>query len=587
MQNRQSPLYELVPKGFYENLEYRKRILLTCATDEKAQEDYWVASKRDILFYVNTFCWTHDPKNHPECPIIPFITYEYQDEALLALVYAIQNGEDRLIEKSREMGATWLSAAVFEWFWHFYDDLNFLIGSRKQEYVDGDARSVFWKIDFLLKRQPGWLKPPVVRGKNRIQNHLTNVENGSCIDGEATVEDFGRGDRRTAIFLDEFASVADGHAILSATRDTTNSRIFNSTPKGTANAFYEMRQSLINNGLEDWILRFHWTAHPVKAIGLYYVDGKARSPWYDKECKRCVHPAEIAQELDINYHGADFQFFDEDTLTKIISNDCRPPYYEGEISYDQDELTFLDFTERAQGLCKIWTHMDANKEPRRDHQYVAGADVAVGTGGAHSSNSTLVLYDATTCEKVFEYANNRISPYEFARFAIVVCRWFGGARLIWEANGAGRDFGNNVIKFGYTNYYFRRNEDSISKKSSDIPGWWSSVESKKLLLGQYKNALGTGEILNRSEEAIKECRHYVFLLSRDGAVEHSKAAAKGMDPTAHGANHGDRVIADALAWHIMQKPVEKKPEPVAMPGSFMYRRKERVAAKRKESGWLR
>ncbi len=60
-----------------------------------------------------------------------------------------------------------------------------------------------------------------------------NADNGSVIDGESTTGDAGRGDRRTAMFIDEYAAfdVTDGYRVLLASRDTTNCRGFNSTPE--------------------------------------------------------------------------------------------------------------------------------------------------------------------------------------------------------------------------------------------------------------------------------------------------------------------------------------------------------------------
>ena len=76
----------------------------------------------------------------------------------------------------------------------------------------------------------------------RTKLRLTNESNGSTIDGESTTGDVARGDRRTAIGLDEFAAfdVDAGYRALASTRDATNSRIFNSTPAGSGNAFYDM-----------------------------------------------------------------------------------------------------------------------------------------------------------------------------------------------------------------------------------------------------------------------------------------------------------------------------------------------------------
>lgn len=71
------------------------------------------------------------------------------------------------IEKSRDMGASWMMCLVSTWFFLFHDHFSALMLSRKEEYVDkkGDNKTLFAKIDFLLKWMPTWLLPPITRTK--------------------------------------------------------------------------------------------------------------------------------------------------------------------------------------------------------------------------------------------------------------------------------------------------------------------------------------------------------------------------------------------------------------------------------------
>ncbi|MCK5604749.1 hypothetical protein KAR91_22860, partial [Candidatus Pacearchaeota archaeon] len=297
----ETPYYSLVPKEFYANLAFRRKMIELGASSFEAAKELWIMCKRDPLFYINTFVFTYDPRRQPSA--LPFITYEYQDEAILELNEAVGN-YDLFIEKSRDMGASWLCLFVPQYRFQFHDLQSFLMVSRKEDLVDKteDPDCLFWKVDFIHENQPAWLRPRV----NRNKLHIYNLDNGSTIDGSSTTGDVGRGGRRTAILLDEFASVDDGYAVLAATRDTTTCRLFNSTPKGTGNAFYDMKMTDIRK------LRMHWSQHPIKAEGLYtskdgqliiiddrhnhaegyefILDGKLRSPWYDVQCKRAAHP---------------------------------------------------------------------------------------------------------------------------------------------------------------------------------------------------------------------------------------------------------------------------------------------------------
>ncbi|HYE77714.1 MAG TPA: hypothetical protein VEI97_06995, partial [bacterium] len=377
--------YSRVPKGFQENLEFRRSLVEQGTASPAAARAIRRACRDDLLFYVNAFCWTYDPRREPSA--LPFITWPFQDEALTVLD-ACLGRQDVLIEKSRDMGASWLCLLVFEWRWHFRDLQSFLLGSRKEELVDKteDPKSLFWKIDFLLKNQPAWLLPRFARQKL----HLHNEDTGSTIDGESTNADFGRGDRRTAILLDEFAAVENGHQILAATADTSPCRVFNSTPKGTSNAFYDQA---CKPGVRK--LRLHWPRHPEKARGLYHdAAGKPRSPWYDAECAR-RHPMEVAQELDIDYLGSDYQFFDGPQLAQASERDARPPYRVGHLDADADSRQPLGFRDDPAGPLQLWALPDLHDRMPADRDYVIGVDVSAGTG---ASNSVAAVLDRRTGE---------------------------------------------------------------------------------------------------------------------------------------------------------------------------------------------
>lgn len=567
------PYYDLVPKDYLANLAFREQMVREGGADRDAAEEIWIMCKRDILFYVNTFVWTYDPRT--EAAAEPFITYPFQDEALLEILDAFGK-RDLLIEKSRDMGASWICLTAMEHQWHFEDLQSFLMVSRKEGLVDspGDSKSLFWKVDFILDNQPMWLLPRI----NRTKLHLGNADNGSVIDGESTTGDVARGDRRRAILLDEFAYVDNGHRVLSATADATPCRLLNSTPNGgTGNAFYDMRQ------LGTKRLTFHWTRHPEKAKGLYYDDDNLpRSPWYDEETKRRPSKREIAQELDIDYEGATERFFDQDILDKHRNEHVRPPYRVGELVYDIETAKPIAFEDLNEGLLKLWVNLDNRNRPPSDRRYVMGADIATGTRGASGrggSNSVLSVWDTKTHEKVAEYAVAAKQPHEMAKYAVALCWFFTGenglgAHLIWEANGPGGLFGDSVLNLGYRNIYYRRREESVDKKTSTVPGFWTLPQTKMTLLGEYRRALGLSECINRSQLAIEECQDYIYL--PNGGVGH-RGAEESDEATQATANHGDRVIADALGWKMTREfsPDPGTGEPQILPGSLAWRRMER------------
>lgn len=605
-----TPFIRYVPTAISANLRWRARIHKRIIDDPLFASVVWDACAVDPLFYISGFGYTYDPRQEPFAKL-PFILWPIQQWGLLEILDAIGK-HDLLIDKSRDMGVTWVCCLAYEWCWKFRRGQSFLMGSRVEDYVDkaDNPKSLFWKIDFFQRNLPPWLMPPGFSyTEHRRKMHLLNPVNGNVIDGESTTKNFGRGDRRTGIFCDEFAAIEEGNAVLASTRDVTRSRLFNSTPQGINNAHYDLHQTDIK------VLRFHWTDHPGKSKGLYrtaddgsllildkagypedyqpILDGKIRSPRYDEECKR-ASPREMAQEWEIDYLGSGQQFFLAGAVQESIRKFARPPMLIGDLEYDSVTAEPIGFREDLQGRLRLWFLLDKDGNPPRDHKKVVGCDVAAGTG---ASNSAGCGYDAVTNEKLLEYVNPYIRPEEFAKQMIAIARWLGveeeiinahgervktltGAYLVWESNGPGRQFGSRVMDLRYGNIYYRKREEAIGKKVSQIPGWAATKETKLTLLGDYRAAVEKGQCVNRSKEALEECLEYIF--DPQGGVSHSREG-NAEDPSGAKANHGDRVTADALAWRGMseRKSKPKLPKPEVPIGSLAWRIEQRKATKLK------
>ena len=111
--------------------------------------------------------------------------------------------------------------------------------------------------------------------------------------------------------------------------------------------------------------------------------------------------------------------------------------------------------------------------------------------------------------------------------------------------------------------------------STLIPGWAPTKESKLLLLGNYRDAIESESCVNRSKIALEETLEYVY--GANGGVEHSRSKNK-TDPSGAGASHGDRVIADALAWKCVDsrfKGKEEEKPPDAPYGSLQWRKEQK------------
>lgn len=582
------PYYNLVPKEQSANLLWRKKIINRAAGDREMQQDLWVMCARDVLFYINTFCWIFEPRTRA---VLPFITFPFQDDAILEICDCIGK-RDLVVVKSRDMGASWMCITAMEWTWHFHSFASFLWMSRKKSlvYNPGDPKALFTKFAFLHQHQPGWLLPST----HQKELHSLNIDNNSVIDGETTAEFSGVSDRRLAVFKDEFSKMDNQATIFRGMRDVTNCRICLFTPEGSGNVAYDISRGDSSENFQQ--MRLWWPIHPNKNRGLYVAgradvrvlnpespppdgykfirDGKTRSPWYDAECARARHSSDIAQELDMDFIGSASTYFEPSLIDKCVGSMVEPPRYTGALEYTVDPIQPTRFSSMAKGRLDLWCPLQQGR-PTYDHRYAIGADISSGTG---ASNSCLVVSDITTQEQVAEYTDPHIRPEELAELAVALAMWFHDAsgdpaHMIWEAPGPGRNFEARILDLGFRNFYHRRDERSlVRRRKSNIPGWWPTKDEKQRLFGDFKAALHEDSFQVRSKHQLEECRHFIYTNTR--WILHTRES-NSHDPSGAGEQHGDRPTAGALCYKIAKEKAAPPGEgPVTIPvGCFAWRRK--------------
>lgn len=257
------------------SVEARKNIFYLCQQPDSPAEG--------CIFFIENFGWTYNPKM--SLKHFPFILFEFQKRAIRALVEHIDMGRDIFIEKSREMGVSWIVFCyVALWYWLFREGSNGLLGSYKEKLVDDRTiDSLFGKVDYAISNMPKWMMPNgYVSKKHRTKLKLANPDNGNVITGDTMNPNFGRGSRKTYVAFDELAFWDYAKDAWESAGDATNCRIANSTPNG-----YDYYAMLRESGID--IITLHWREHPLKD-----------NQWYAYECKRRTEE-EIAQELDISY----------------------------------------------------------------------------------------------------------------------------------------------------------------------------------------------------------------------------------------------------------------------------------------------
>ena len=236
---------------------------------------------------------------------VPFVFFEKQGEFIDFLEELRISQQSGLVEKARDMGATWLACGYSIASWLFINDDAIGWGSRKQELVDkiGDASSIFEKLRMLVRRLPNVFKPEGLDERK----HLTfmkciNPANGATIIGE-TGDNIGRGGRTGIYFKDESAHYERPEKIQAALDDNTNVQVDISSVNGLGNVFYNKRDAgivwqpgeKIAPGYTRVFL-IDWRDHPAKT-----------QAWYDERRAKNMREGTMhlfAQEVDRDYSAA-------------------------------------------------------------------------------------------------------------------------------------------------------------------------------------------------------------------------------------------------------------------------------------------
>ena len=191
--------------------------------------------KDDPVFWFNNFCYTFDPRL--EESTIPFNLYPVQEWFIRVLRRCIDTQRDFGIEKSRDMGVSWMVILLFQWYWLFQPGCTFHVGSITMPDVDNGLvdpdNTLFGKFRFNYELLPTWMKPKMSYKFLTLQN----MENGSNLTGQAPTMTFSRGKRKKAIFFDELPHWQNADAAYQSASQTTNCRIINGTPNGKFNKY--------------------------------------------------------------------------------------------------------------------------------------------------------------------------------------------------------------------------------------------------------------------------------------------------------------------------------------------------------------
>jgi len=243
--------------------------------------------REHVADFISEWGVTIDPrnvaKNRPA--YLPFVLLPKQRELVDWIVERWRKNESGIVEKSRDVGASWVAMAVAVSICLLHENVMVGVGSAKEDKLDrtGDPDTLFYKARTFIENLPAEFRGGWNAGQHSMYMRLQFLATGSSITGEAG-NNIGRGGRKSFFILDESAHIEHPDAVDASLIATTDCRIDISSVNGMANSF---------------ALRRHSGKFPVFTFH-YRDDLRKTQEWIDAK-RLASDPVIWASEYDLNY----------------------------------------------------------------------------------------------------------------------------------------------------------------------------------------------------------------------------------------------------------------------------------------------
>ena len=291
---------------YYESQEYLNKLRNRLTNLKKMTEDQFYREKMMVDVYpvepirfIEDFCFVKFTEfgGHPK----PFFMFPYQKDIITTLQedYLTNTEVDRLIDKPRGMGLTWLLTVNFLHSWLFRPNWSALILSRTESEVDDGTQtpdaSIFGKMRWELSMLPRWMMPEGFKpkdGKGTATDsslRMINPQMETIIAGSSTNSNAGRSRRYSQIMVDECFYIENFTKVNRALNSVARHKIYVSTTVESKSAkdFKEMCEA------RGTYTSLTWKDHPFK-------DEK----WYEElhEKARLLDDPDLLREAEVNYN---------------------------------------------------------------------------------------------------------------------------------------------------------------------------------------------------------------------------------------------------------------------------------------------
>lgn len=503
-------------------------------------------------FYIEHILKIQDKRNN----LVPLIFNqaqqklyaEYQRQKSLGMPIRI------IILKARQMGFSTAVSALFYQSSATHENMNSAIIAHKNEA----STNILEKMKLFYEESPEVFKPlrRACNAKMILFENPTNNENlrklepglrSKIIIESAVNKNALRSATVHNLHLSELAfwpypEETMTSALQAVPHEKDTAVIIESTANGVGGVFYDEWVRAVEGNSEFTPLFFAWFDHgeyrmPVPPDFELTEEEAALKEKYDLSDEQlswrrwCISAncggdiEKFHQEYPSEWHEAFLAsgrpVFDINALDLAIRQAPKPKKI-GRVIQDEHEIRFRS---EYKGYLSIW------EEPKRNIPYVIGADPS--SGDRDGDPAAMSVFRKDTLQQVAEWWGY-MPPDLLGKEAVILAKYYNDAFLIPEANNHGVSFIDSVKRMHYRNIFRRRTSPEARKEgNTDKYGWWTSEQSKKLLINTFAKFIRENATKIKSKKALNECVTYV----RDDKDRTN--AQQGC--------HDDLVMANALA----------------------------------------
>jgi len=433
-----------------------------------------IKSGKDPVYFINNYAKI----SHPVRGLIPFKTYDYQDD----LIRDFNDYRFNIILKARQLGISTITAAYIVWMMLFHRDKNILIMATKFS----TAANLVKKVKAIIRNVPPWLQIAKVSIDNRASFEL---DNGSQIKASSTSFDAGRSEALSLLVVDEAAHVDGLDELwtgLYPTLSTGGRCISLSTPNGVGNWFHQTYIDAEENKNDFHNIKLLWDVHPERD-----------QAWFENETKN-MSSRQIAQELECNFNTSGETVINPADLKHLSNLIAEPKYRTG---FDRNFW--------------IW------EEFKPENSYLLSADVARGDGKDYS---VFLVFKLETMEIVAEY-QGKIAPDIFASILIDAGKEYGNCMIIVENNSVGFAVLEKLKDVNYPNIYhsIKSTHEYVDQLTAEsrtnaIAGFTTSSKTRPLIIAKFEEFIRNKLITMYSSRLWNELTTFVWNNGRPEAM---------------------------------------------------------------------